>query len=78
VLATLILLAYLFHTLLEWFDTCYHLLREHLPGQQMFFDDIRALTRYMYFDNWRCLLEFMLRGLEIPVPRTIGDSGRVN
>jgi hypothetical protein len=68
VLATLILWAYLFHTVLEWFDACYRLLREHLPGRQTFFDDIRALTRYMYFENWRWLLEFMLRGLEIPIP----------
>jgi hypothetical protein len=68
VLATLVLLAYLFHTVLEWFDACYRLLRERLPGRQTFFDDIRALTRYLYFDNWQCLLEFMLRGLKIPIP----------
>ena len=68
VLATLILLAYLLPTVLEWFDACYRLLRERLPGRQTFFDDIRALTRYLYFDNWRSLLEFMLRGLKIPIP----------
>jgi hypothetical protein len=68
VLATLILLAYRFHTVALWFDACYRLLREYLPGRQTCFDDIRALTRYMYFENWRCLLEFMLRGLEIPIP----------
>ena len=68
VLATLILLAYLLHTVLHWFDECYRLLRERLPGRQTFFDDIRALTRYLYFDNWRSLLEFMLRGLKIPIP----------
>jgi hypothetical protein len=43
VLATLILLAYLFHTVLEWFDACYRLLRQRLPSRQTFFDDIRAL-----------------------------------
>jgi hypothetical protein len=68
VLATAHLLAFLFHTVLDWFDECYRLLRERLPGRQTFFDDIRALTRYLYFENWQCLLEFMLRGLKIPIP----------
>ncbi|SEH07075.1 Transposase DDE domain protein [Candidatus Venteria ishoeyi] len=68
ILASLIILAYLFHTVLEWFDVCYQLLREYLPSRKIFFDDLRALTRYMLFDDWQCLMEFMLDGLKIPIP----------
>jgi len=71
VLATLILLAFLFHTILEYFDQCYRLLRETLSNRKTFFDDIRALTRYICFDNWRQMLEFMLKGLEITIPETV-------
>ncbi|NOQ37093.1 MAG: ISNCY family transposase [Methylococcaceae bacterium] len=68
VLATLIILAFLVHTILEYFDACYRLLREYLSSRKMFFDDIRALTRYLCFDSWTNLLEFMLEQLEIPIP----------
>ena len=69
-LASLIILAFLTHTLLGWFDECYQLLRKVLSRRQTFFDDIRALTRYAYFDSWQSLLEFMLRGLKIPIPES--------
>jgi hypothetical protein len=48
-LATLNILSLLFHTLLELLDLKYKLLRSHLPTRKTFFDDLRALTRYMYF-----------------------------
>jgi len=70
VLATLILLAFLFHTVLEHIDKYYQLLRSKLPNRKMFFDDVRALTRYMCFESWHQMLEFMLRGLEIPIPES--------
>jgi len=41
------LLAFLFHTVLEWSDEKYALLRRVLARRQTFFDDIKALTRYM-------------------------------
>jgi len=69
VLATLILLAFLFHTVLEHFDKCYQLLRDELPTRQTFFEDVRALTRYFCFDSWQHLLEFMLTGLKLPIPQ---------
>ena len=69
VLATLILLAFLFHTVLEHFDKCYQLLRDELPSRQTFFEDVRALTRYLCFDSWQHLLEFMLTGLKLPIPQ---------
>lgn len=67
-LATLNILSLLFHTLLELLDQKYELLRSHLPTRKTFFDDLRALTRYMYFDSWDHLLTFMLEGLELEIP----------
>ncbi len=59
------LLAFLFHTVLEWSDAQYALLRRVLARRQTFFDDIRALTRYMVFQSWHHLMDFMIRGLEL-------------
>lgn len=64
-LATLNILSFLFHTLLDLLDTKYQTIRSHLPSRKTFFDDLRALTRYMYFDNWGHLLKFIADGLEI-------------
>lgn len=49
-------------------DQNYKLLRSELPTRKTFFDDIRALTRYIYFQNWESLLVFMIKGLELDVP----------
>lgn len=63
-LMTFNLLAFLFHTVLEYCDSQYRLLRSKLPSRKTFFDDIRTLTRYLYFESWGQMLEFMLKGLE--------------
>ena len=65
VMCSLNLLAFLFHTVLEWSDDKYALLRRVLARRQTFFDDIRALTRSLVFDSWDHLIDFMLRGLEL-------------
>ena len=62
------LLSFLFHTVLEIFDNKYRLIRETLPRRKDFFNDIRALTTYICFDGWNQLLDFMIRGLELPNP----------
>jgi hypothetical protein len=67
-LLTLNLLAFLFHTVLEIFDHRYRLVRQTLPRRKDFFNDIRALTRYICFESWEQLLAFMIRGLEVPDP----------
>ncbi len=67
-LATFNLLSLLFHTLLELLDDKYRLLRQHLPTRKTFFDDLRALTRYLVFESWDHLLTFMIEGLELQVP----------
>lgn len=66
------LLAFLIHTVLDFTDKKFRMIREDLPSRQTFFDDIRALTRYLYFDSWEKLLDFMIKGLELknPVPDT--------
>lgn len=67
-LATFNLLAFLLHTLLDLLDAQYRLLRRTLVSRKTFFDDLRALTRYMCFASWAHLLDFMLQGLEVALP----------
>jgi hypothetical protein len=62
-LATFNLLAFLFHTLLDLLDAQYHHLRRTLVSRKTFFDDLRALTRYLCFASWTQLLTFMRQGL---------------
>ena len=64
-LATLNLLAFLFHTVLGFTDEHYRLVRAALPSRQTFFQHVSALTHYLHFPSWAGLLRFMLRGLEL-------------
>jgi hypothetical protein len=64
-LITLNLLAFLFHTVSHLTDKLYGLIREELGRRDTFFNDVRALTRYLLFDSWCHLLEFMYVQLEI-------------
>jgi hypothetical protein len=64
-LLTLNLLAFLFHTVLELVDAQYRLLRQALGPRRTFFNDIKTLTRYLYFDSWHHLLDFMINQLEL-------------
>jgi hypothetical protein len=65
VLATLNMLAFLIHTIQEMIEPAYLQLRRALGARKTFFNDLRALTRYMVFDSWDNLFLFMLEGLEI-------------
>jgi hypothetical protein len=65
---TLNLVAFLFHTVLELYDARYRLVRHTLGRRDTFFNDIKALTRYICFDSWQAMLQFMLRGLELEDP----------
>jgi hypothetical protein len=67
-LASLNILSLLFHTVLDLLDENYQLLRAHLPTRKTFFNDLRALTRYLVFDSWDHLLTFMIQGLELDLP----------
>jgi hypothetical protein len=64
-LLTLNLLAFLFHTVLDLLHEKYQILRAALATRKTFFDDIRALLRYLLFKSWDDLLDFMLQQLEL-------------
>ena len=64
-LATMNILAFLFHSFLTFCDDAYRLIRATLPTRKIFFEHIRTLTHYMCFPSWEELMEFMMRGLEI-------------
>ncbi len=51
-------------------DEKYKQIHDDLPTRKTFFDDVRALTRYMCFDSWDALSTFMMVGLELEVPDT--------
>ncbi len=68
-LFTLNVLAFLLHTALHLLDEVYKRIREDLGRRDTFFNDVRALIRYLPFDSWTSLLEFMFIQLELePVP----------
>ena len=57
--------AFLAHTVLGGGDGHEALWRQPLVSRQTFFDDMRALTRYMGFERWYHGMEFMSTGLEL-------------
>jgi len=68
VLVILNLLAFLTHTIQELSNGAYQILRKKLGARKTFFQDLRALTRYLVFDGWDALFQFMADGLEISLP----------
>jgi hypothetical protein len=68
VLFTLNLLAFFLHTFLQLVDTTYKKVRAELGTRRTFFDDIRALMRYLVFDSWEEMLQFMAIRLELEPP----------
>jgi hypothetical protein len=64
-LATMNLLAFGLHTLLEITDDTYRMLRAKIGARRTFFDHIRTLTTYLDFESWSHLMDFMMRGLKI-------------
>ncbi len=63
-LATMILLAYWCHTVLDWMDERYQAVRAILPSRRTFFEHLRALLQYLPFTSWDQLMAFMLDALE--------------
>ena len=64
-LASLNILAFLFHSFLTFCDDAYRLIRATLPTRQTFFDHVRCLSCYHCFPSWAAMMDFMMRGLEI-------------
>lgn len=66
--ATLNLVAFLFHTVLDHLDRAYASIRARLSKRKTFFYDFVALTRYHCFAAWYSMMKFMMEGLEISLP----------
>ena len=62
-LTTMNLLAYLFHTALDWIDQRYRSIRARLPSRRTFFENLRTLLLYLTFQSWDHLMDFMLKTL---------------
>jgi hypothetical protein len=58
-LTTLIILAFLFHIILDLIDHYFQALRDALPSRRTFFEHIRALLHYLPFGSWDELMKFM-------------------
>jgi hypothetical protein len=43
----------------------YQAIRHELGARHNFFNDLRALTRYLYFPNWDDMLAFVFEKLEL-------------
>lgn len=63
-LATLALLAYLVHTVIDLMDDRFRTLLHTIGSRERLFDDIVTLTTFLCFKSWTALLDFMLVGLE--------------
>jgi hypothetical protein len=72
VLLTLNLLAFLFHTVLHRVDLVYQQIRQQRGTRKGFFQDILSLTKYLLFDSWPALIDFMLS--DAPPPRATNSS----
>ena len=62
VLLTLNLLAFLFHAVLQLVDGRYRRARKQRGTRKGFFQDILSLTKYLVFESWHNLLDFILDG----------------
>ena len=65
VLLNMLLLAFLFHTVLHLSCEMYQAVRRELGARRNFFNDLRALTHYILFDSWLQLLTYMYQGLDL-------------
>lgn len=66
-LLTLNVLAFLFHTILHLVNERYQRVRIQRGTRKGFFQDVICLTKYLLFDNWYHLLDFMLDD-SVPIP----------
>lgn len=66
--AVMNLLAFLFHTMLEFMDDKYRLLRKVIGARKRLFEHIRVLLIYVPAINFDHFLAFMIESLKNPVP----------
>jgi hypothetical protein len=70
-LLTLNVLAFLLHTVLHLVDASYQRIRQQRGTRKGFFQDILTLTKYLLFDSWQHLIDFML---DDSPPTTMGNT----
>lgn len=75
-LASLILLAFLAHTLLDRYDPRYQHVRGHLSSRRTFFEHLRALTCDFPFDSWEHLFDAMIEALQLAQPPPRRRAGK--
>lgn len=66
--AVMNLLAFLFHTMLEFMDEKYRLLRKVFGARKRFFEAIRILLIYHPYKSFSSFMNFMMEGLKRPIP----------
>lgn len=66
ILATMNVLAFLFHTMLEFMNEKYKLLRTVIGARKHFFNDIRTLLKHICCRSFDSLMDFMIAGLKQP------------
>ena len=67
-LATLNILAFLLHTILDLTDKRYQLLRSTRGRRTRFFQELGVVACYWYHASWRDQMRFMVTQLELPDP----------
>jgi len=67
-LATMNVLAFLFHTMLEFLDEKYQWLRKAFGARKRFFEGIRILLIYHPYKSFSSFMIFMIEGLQKPIP----------
>jgi hypothetical protein len=70
VFATLNLIAFLLHTVLEMTSEAYKKIRKKLGARKKFFEHLRTLTHYILFLSWDALLGFMMKHLKLTLDTT--------
>ena len=72
-LATLNILAFLLHTILDLSDRRYQLLRNTRGRRTRFFQELGTLACYWYHESWQAQMIFMITQLELPDPGSQGQ-----
>lgn len=67
-LATLNILAFLLHTILDLTDRRYQLLRTTRGRRVRFFTELGVVACYWYHESWQAQMRFMITQLELPDP----------
>lgn len=65
-LATMNILAFLFHTMLEFMNKKYQLLRKMIGARKHLFNDLRTCLKLWYFRSFDSLMDFIIEGLKKP------------